>query len=82
MRAFILFLWQIFHMAYSGSFQTELTDGYKETCHSFVEGIKECYPALLQKLKVHLLLHLVDCMVQYGPAVCFNTERYGICVSC
>lgn len=31
---------------------------------------------LLQKSKVHLLLHLVECMMEFGPTAAFNTERY------
>lgn len=28
------------------------------------------------KVKIHLLLHLVDNMVDFGPTSAFNTERY------
>ena len=29
-----------------------------------------------EKLKIHLLLHIVDDMKNFGPAVSFCTERY------
>ena len=39
---------------------------------------KECQPDLLQKRKVHLLLHLVECMKEFGPTAGFNTEKYAV----
>ena len=32
-------------------------------------------PELLNKPKVYLILHLVDCMVNLGPCSAFSTER-------
>lgn len=29
-----------------------------------------------QQQKVHLMLHYVNCMEQYGPTSSFNSERY------
>ena len=37
---------------------------------------KKCFPEQLKKLKVHLILHLVDDMKEFGPTASFNTERY------
>lgn len=31
---------------------------------------------LLRKLKVHMVLHFVDCTEEFGPTSAFNTERY------
>lgn len=31
---------------------------------------------MLKKQKVHLILHLVECMEQFGPTSAFNSERY------
>ena len=31
---------------------------------------------MLNKQKVHLILHLVECMEQFGPTSAFNSERY------
>ena len=33
-------------------------------------------PQFAKRLKVHLILHLVDCIQDFGPASGFNTERY------
>jgi len=40
-----------------------------------VDTVKDCQPELLQKVKIHLLLHLVDNMLDFGPCSSFNTER-------
>ena len=32
-------------------------------------------PEYSKRLKNHLMLHLVDSMLQFGPTSCFNTER-------
>ena len=32
---------------------------------------------MLKKQKVHLLLHLVECMEYFGPTSAFNSERCG-----
>ena len=37
---------------------------------------KKIFPEQLKKLKVHLILHLVDNMKEFGPTASFNTERY------
>lgn len=44
-------------------------------CQEFVDSAKKYCSELLQKVKVHLLLHLVDCMVDFGPCAAYNTER-------
>lgn len=49
---------------------------YRETCKNFVDTVMEHLPELQQKLKVHLVLHLVDDMIDFGPTSAFNTERY------
>ncbi|KAL5496651.1 hypothetical protein EMCRGX_G012983, partial [Ephydatia muelleri] len=35
-------------------------------------------PHLLQKQKVHLMLHLVECMHDFGPTSAFNAERFEL----
>ena len=44
-------------------------------CQEFLQEVKECQPELLQKSKVHMVLHLVECMKEFGPTAAFNTER-------
>ena len=40
-----------------------------------MQAVKEHQPDLLAKVKVHLLLHLVDSTIDFGPSSAFNTER-------
>ena len=42
----------------------------------FVDAVKHHMPHLLQRRKIHLLLHLVQCMNEFGPSSAFNAERY------
>ena len=46
-----------------------------QICLDFLQVVKECHLELLQKLKTHLLVHLVESMPAYGPTAVFNTER-------
>jgi len=46
-----------------------------DLCRDFLHMIKLYKPTLLQKPKLHLLLHLPTSMEDFGPAACFNTER-------
>ena len=43
-----------------------------------MDAITEHLPEFKQKLKVHLMLHLVDDIIDFGPTSAFNTERFGI----
>lgn len=43
----------------------------------FVENVTSYMPEFAKRLKVHMLLHLVDDIVEFGPASVFNTERYN-----
>ena len=48
---------------------------YEELCQEFVDSAKKYCPELLQKVKVHLLLHLVDCMVDFGTLHCLHHRK-------
>ena len=48
---------------------------WKGIVFRFVEAIKFHKPSLLKKQKIHLLLHLIDNMVDFGPTSSFCTER-------
>ena len=51
-------------------------DQYRAVCQGFVNSIETHLPEWRKKLKIHLLLHLPDDMLMYGPTAAFNTERY------
>ncbi len=67
---------QVFRMAYCDYYNPSKAVECKAICQSFVEAVSEHQPALLRKQKVHLMLHLVESMDQFGPTSAFNTERY------
>ena len=62
---------QIFRMTYCVPFEWEAA----KTC-IFVEAVAQHFPEHSQRVMVHLLLHLVDNMLDFGCYSCFNTERY------
>ena len=53
-------------MTYHDSFDANDVSECKDIARAFLEGVKQCYPDMMQKVKLHLLLHLVDCMVDFG----------------
>ena len=62
----ILFIDQVLQYTYCNS--TGSVDDVKTACTSFVDSIKSGCPELsASKLKVHLLLHLPECVEQLGP---------------
>ena len=44
-------------------------------CKSFVRAVHEHFPDLKKRVKIHLLLHLPDDMMDFGPTSAYNTER-------
>ncbi len=49
----------------------------QKTCSDFVASVQVLNPAWLHKPKFHLLLHLGDDMMCFGPTAAFNAERYS-----
>jgi len=66
---------KVFRVAYVLPFSVDKVEEYRSVCQDFVDTVKDCQPELLQKVKIHLLLHLVDNMLDFGPCSSFNTER-------
>ena len=50
---------------------------WTDVCKRFVDSVAEHRPEMLKKQKIHLMLHYVDCMEQFGPTSSFNSERYS-----
>ena len=40
------------------------------------DNVHQNEPSMLKKQKVHLTLHLVEYLKQFGPTSSFNSERY------
>ena len=61
-------------MAYCEYFLLEDKEKYTHICQDFVCEVGECFPDLM-KVKIHLFLHLMGDMIEFGPTSAFNTER-------
>ena len=59
------------------AYDPSLKDDLQQKCQNFVDNVKTHMPAFLQKQKTHLVLHLVECMDEFGPTSSFNAERYA-----
>ncbi|KAL5503005.1 hypothetical protein EMCRGX_G009879 [Ephydatia muelleri] len=67
---------KVFRIAYCDFFKPVLLDEWKSVCQAFVSAVKQHMPSLLEKQKTHLILHLVDSMVKFGPCSSFSAERF------
>ena len=65
----------MFQIAYVTPFYTRNVPEYRRVCVEFVQAVKVAYPEMLRKQKIHLFLHLVENMVDFGASSAFNTER-------
>ena len=66
----------MFKITYIDDVQPGRYDEYKDICTSFVQSVSCSHPEMLNKQKVHLLLHLPDTLLQFGPICAYNTERF------
>lgn len=65
----------MFRICYCEELQKSKIGHYRQICTQFVEATKEYMPQYSRRLKVHLLLHLVDSMTEFGATACYSTER-------
>eukprot|EP00731_Ephydatia_muelleri_P035560 Em0136g7a len=49
--------------------------GWNSICDMFAQAVKIHMPEMLQKHKVHPFLHIIPCMLQFGPTSEFCAER-------
>ena len=63
-------------MAYCNFFKPSLAEEWNSACIEYVQAVKRNMTELLQKQKTHLILHLVSCMMKFGPSSSFSAERY------
>lgn len=67
---------QVFRIAYCDFFSRSDEMKCRDVCKTFVDEVYTHYPEFRKKKKIHLILHLTDCMLALGPTCGFNTERY------
>ena len=56
-------------------FSATISGQWKDICQNFVCAVKRCFPELMNKPKIHYLLHLVDNMSEFGPCSAFSAQR-------
>ena len=66
----------MFAMAYGSEVDNEDMDNIGNLAEQMIECISEVHPEFMQKPEFHMLLHLKEDMVNYGPPIGFCTERY------
>ncbi|KAL5496712.1 hypothetical protein EMCRGX_G013056 [Ephydatia muelleri] len=66
---------KVFRMVYCQPFKPENIALYNAICLDFMRAVDLHAPELKGKLKIHLILHLPENMLMFGPASTFNTER-------
>jgi hypothetical protein len=66
---------QVFHAAYCCHFEPSQAEELRHICQEYVDNCMAHMPELVHKQKTHYLLHLVDCMLDYGPSSAFSAER-------
>uniref|UniRef100_A0A1X7UZ35 Uncharacterized protein n=1 Tax=Amphimedon queenslandica TaxID=400682 RepID=A0A1X7UZ35_AMPQE len=67
---------KVFRLCYCISFSASDTAYWKNVCSEFVRVSVDYMPSYAKRLKTHLVLHLVDNILDFGPTQCYNTERY------
>eukprot|EP00731_Ephydatia_muelleri_P006511 Em0003g759a len=65
----------VFAIAYAKSYNRHLKEQWKSVCQNFIDSVKVHFPNLLRRPKMHLILHLIECLEQYGPTSAFSAER-------
>ena len=63
-------------MVYCDYFHESQRDECHMVCKEFVKTVNE-YFLEFKEVKIHLLLHLVEDMTDFGPTSAFNTKRYN-----
>ena len=71
MHVLIIICIQVFIIAYAKKFSQSRYREWKRITYEFVTAITRYKPELLKKQKIHLLLHLVDNMQEFGPTSAF-----------
>ena len=69
---------QVFRIAYCQKVRLSTISESQRVCEEFAQAIKDNFPELQKKVKIHLILHLTQSMTDFGPTSAFNTERYNI----
>jgi len=69
---------QVFKLCYAHTVRSVDCNQYSHITEGFVACVAAVAPEMLRKVKIHLLLHLPDNLLEFGPPANYNTERYFI----
>ena len=64
-----------FRLAYCIPILRSHVSEYQTICTEFVKTCVDTMPEFARRSEVHMILHLVEDIVQFGPCSCFCTER-------
>ena len=67
---------QVFRIAYCQPFRFSDKEECQHTCEEFVCAMTDHSSEFKRKVKIHLLLHLSENMIDFGPTSTFSTEKY------
>ena len=67
---------QVFSIAYASHVDTRHYGRIMAITSSLLDSMEEVHPDIMRKPKLHTLVHLVNDMSNFGPAVGFATERF------
>ena len=72
---------KVFQLAYCIPLCLDQVEQYRHICQEFMASTAQYMPVYSKRLKTHLVLHLVDNMIDFGPTDCYNTERFVQCIA-
>ena len=78
-NCFLAVCMQVFKIAYCNFVQPQYPTNGRIFARILFCAVKRCFPELMNKRKIHYLLHLVDNMSEFGPCSAFAAERC-VCV--
>ena len=62
-------------MTYIDALSPNKMEEYEMICKTFFEAARMSHPKMLNKQKIHLILHLPEVMRNFRPMSAYNTER-------
>ena len=72
---------KVFRIAYCVPLCLDQVKQYRHICQEFLASTAQYMPVYSKRLKTHLVLHLVDNMIDFGHTDCYNTERFVQCIT-
>ena len=84
---FFTFGLQVFLICYNTQYDPGCKMELKAQCYDFVSKATTVFPKLKHKPKIHLFLHLIECLEDFGPTSSYSAERFvytivALCVYC